>query len=679
MATSADLLAEQRGLAQAIEGQDLGELLTKEWLLTNARGSYASGTVVGCNTRRYHGLLIASLHPPVERVVTLSNVLETLAFGDEPIELANFEFSDRLHPQGYRYLKCFRRDVGVHFDYDIGGMSVTKSYHLCYEHDHLLVTYRFVDVPGPLKLRVMPMIALRDFHGLQSAASAMQLEVDEQGHAVRIFGIDSKGPAVSLQCERAQFVQEADWWYAVHYRQDRERGQQFSEDVWVPGCFECEVTGDCEIAFCARAGSGWQAIEKAPSCPVEMVDGLWQRRRELHDRANLVDDDEKLLAEAADQFIVRRQITLDGKSHESASILAGYHWFADWGRDTFISLPGLLLNTGRYDEARQVLQTFASVVDQGQIPNRFDDYGGPPHYNSVDASLWFVNAAYAYLQTSQDRGTYDTEFLPTIEQILRAYHGGTRDRIHADEDGLISAGDEQTQLTWMDARCDGVSFTPRQGKAVEVNALWVNALRIWEQTCRDDGVRATASHWATHAETSFRASFWNAEYSCLYDAIHPDGRPDASVRPNQIFAVSLPFSCLSGEQQLGVVKIVQEHLLTAHGLRSLSPYDPRYRGQYAGDQFSRDSAYHQGTVWGFLMGAFVEAYLKAHHYEQGARDQTQQMIQPLLNHLRGDGCLGNVAEIFEGQAPHGARGCIAQAWSVAELLRCKQLISKGSH
>ena len=354
--------------------------------------------------------------------------------------------------------------------------------------------------------------------------------------------------------------------------------------------------------------------------------------------------------------------------------MAGYHWFADWGRDAFIALPGLLLTTKRTDEAKEVLATFAAAVDQGMVPNRFDDYGGEPHYNSVDASLWFINAAYQYLLTTTDEQTFNNLLRDKIAQIIDAYHHGARFHIHADDDALISAGDPDTQLTWMDARCNDISFTPRFGKPVEINALWINALRIMERTADSPQEKQRYATLAEKAQTSFRKLFWNETNQCLNDCILPDGAVDDAIRPNQIFAVSLPFSPLLEDQQKAVVNIVRQELLTPYGLRSLSPCDGRYHAFYSGDQFHRDSAYHQGTVWAFLIGPFLEAYLKVHQHSQPAQDQARQMLQPLLQHLTNDACLGSVSEIFDGDFPHWPKGCTAQAWSVAELLRLKFIL-----
>ncbi len=663
------MMNERTGLGVSICPEEIGALLEKEWLLTNSRGSYASGTVLGCNTRRYHGYLIASLRPPVERVVTVSNLLETVQRGGQRYEISNFEFSDRLHPQGYRFLKQFHQQDGVHFEFELGDQMLRKSIYLSYEQDLVMVSYEFSGSDEETELDVMPMVALRDFHSLQSSSSPMEAELEDS--VVTVHTLDPHGPAVHLYMPEGQFHRGTDWWYAIRYRQEQRRGQHDYEDVWVPGSFRVKFRGEKRLVLVMQATAGWERHGLMDLDLDSLIEDLRRRRRSLVEQAQVRDEYEESLVKAADRFIVRRQIQQQG---ESASILAGYPWFADWGRDTFISLPGLLLCTRRFAEAREVLSTFGAYLDGGQIPNRFDDYGGPPHYNSIDASLWFVHAAYEYQRISGDRATFDREYWPMLEQIVGSYHSGTRDGIHADADGLIMGGDANTQLTWMDAKCNGVAFTPRYGKPVEVNALWIHALRVLAQTGATEEIRRKYEIRAEKAEESFLRLFWNEKNGYLNDCVYPDGGVDAGVRPNQIFAVSLPHSCLSEDRQRSVVNTVQEHLLTPYGLRSISPRDSRYRGHYQGDQFQRDSAYHQGTVWSYLIGPFVEAYLKVNRFSAESRQQARAFLDPLLRHMEEDACLGSISEIFDGDWPHRPQGCVAQAWSVGELLRCKKLI-----
>ena len=656
-----------------IEPMDLDAMLSKEWLLVNRRGSYVSGTALGCNTRRYHGLLIAALQPPVKRIVTLSNLLETVQFDEASYELANFEFSDRLHPQGFRYLKGFRQDTGVHFRYELPKhLSVVKSIYLDHDHDLVIVNYEFDGPLRQVRFSIMPLLAMRDFHALQSSSASLLTEQTEG--AVTARSLDPSGPALHLTCPQADFQRGTDWWYSVHYRQDRQRGQDDYEDVWAPGVFQAEIQVPGTIHLTVEATSALQRPGPLQVEPRQLEQKLHKLRQMLLTQAQVSDVDEESLVTAADHFVVQRRMN---ETHDSTTILAGFHWFADWGRDTFIALPGLLLSTGRYREAKEVLQTFAAALSEGMIPNCFDDYGGEPHYNSIDASLWFVNAAYQYLLASEDKKTYKKDLFPAIAQIIETYCRGTRFAIRADEDGLIAGGNPETQLTWMDARCNGVSFTPRHGKAVEVNALWINALHIAAETAPLKKDRQRFAEIANRVTPQFARLFWNESNGCLNDCVYSDGTVDAAIRPNQIFAVSLPFSALQKKQQSAILAVVEEHLLTPYGLRSLSPRDSRYRGHYQGDQFQRDSAYHQGTVWAWLIGPFAEAYLKVNAFSPHARQEVAEMIRPLLDHLHQDACLGSVSEIFDGDYPHKPQGCIAQAWSVAELLRIKKLLRQS--
>ena len=654
-----------------IDPADVDSLLEKEWLLCNSRGSYSSSTVIGCNTRRYHGLLVAAFQPPVKRFVTLADLLETVECAGKSYPLANFEFSDRLHPKGYLHLKEFRKDTGVHFIYQLDQLTVEKSIYLSYDQDQVIINYDFSGQADSVRFKLMPLVALRDFHAMQSSSSS--LTVDETDNVVTVHSLDPNGPAVHLYCSTGTFERGSDWWYAIHYRRESQRGQDYYEDVWASGAFQCEITAPGRITLVAQATA---ALERPGPMDIdsdEFIQELRLRQDRLISTAQAEDETEKILVKAADQFIVRRQMT---ESTHSASILAGYHWFADWGRDTFIALDGLLLCTRRFDEAREVLKTFATHLDQGMIPNCFDDYGGTAHYNSVDASLWFVNAAYQYLLACDDVDTYREILYPTICRIIDAYHEGTRFDIHAEDDGLLNAGNSTTQLTWMDARCNGVSFTPRFGKAVEINALWINALRIAAETASQKTDREKFNAIADKAAESFVKLFWNEKNQCLNDCVFPDGTPDPAIRPNQIFAVSLPFTVLDRKKQSAVVSVVSEQLLTPYGLRSLSPLDSRYRPIYQGDQFQRDSAYHQGTVWGWLIGPFAQAYLKVNSFNPHARLQVKEIIAPLLDHLENQACLGSVSEIFDGNYPHSPKGCIAQAWSVAELLRIFKLLQQ---
>ncbi len=715
-----------------MDGKSLDELLTREWLLTNERGGYVSSTIVGCNTRRYHGLLIGSPNPLASRIMGLANCLEMVILnGRAPsrdkaqpdrsapvLHLSTFEFNGKFAPEGFRYIKRFRRDTGVHFDYQLGNLELTKSVYILRDADTVVLVYDFNNTreffPGKkrrtkkleesIEFVLRPIIGLRDFHALQKSHAPLCYTPIGDALLIR-HGVPDSCELV-LSCSSMSFRKDPQWWFNFVYRNDKERGQDFYEDLWSPGFFKCRLDSPARIVLWAslraplpqkepdlQRGAGQEL--KAATIENCRIPGQWSEahleavcndlRRYQEDvklRAKKANQDGQhairdrryeILCLAADQFIVRRR-TCD---KQRTTILAGFPWFSDWGRDAFISLPGLLLLTNRLDDAKSVLTTFAAAVDEGMIPNRFDDYSRTAYFNSIDASLWFIHAAFQYLTASGDSQTFTQQLLPTIRWIADSYHKGTRFGIHADADGLITGGNADSQLTWMDGKYEGIAYTPRYGKAVEINALWYNSLCRLAQFYAGRDVE-TAKHFQSIADkvaASFCERFWNETAGYLNDCILPDGSADASLRPNQILAVSLPFSALSIGRQRCVVEVVERNLLTPYGLRTLNTQDSRYKGRYVGPQRERDEAYHQGTVWPFLIGPFVEAYLKVNGFSRKNKKRAAEFIQPLLEHLTEDGCLGQICEIFDGDAPHRPRGCIAQAWSVGELIRAHHLIN----
>jgi predicted glycogen debranching enzyme len=678
---------DNRGITVDTTGVPIEQLLEKEWLLTNTRGSFSSSTIVGCNTRRYHGLLIGALDPPANRILALSNCLETIFWGPGVFHLGTVEFPGKISPDGYLRLKRFSRDldstpstssrqagppqVGVHFHYQLGELRLTKSVYLLRDEDTAAVVYEFDEVPQPIDFTIRPLVALRDFHSLQKVTAKIKFKSVAEGLLIH-HDLPDSGQLL-LNCPGATFEDDSQWWYNFLYRADKERGQDFTEDLFVPGYFKCHIDSPTKLVL-------WANLSR--DCKPErfILPDIEQAVRQLSRHNNEViapaknDKTLETLYLAADQFVAKRVID----NTQRTTILAGFPWFADWGRDAFISLPGLLLVTGRFEEAKSVLVTFAKAASGGMIPSRFDDYSSAAHFNSVDASLWFINAAFEYLKTSGDRLTFQEQLLPAVISIINSYQQGTLFGIHADHDGLITAGDGSTQLTWMDAKYEGVAFTPRYGKPVEVNALWYNALMLLAQylTDTESDDKQLLNTMRTRADIvrkSFCRLFWNESWGWLNDCILPDGTFDATLRPNQIFAVSLPFSPLPLAQQKAVVTIVEEKLLTPFGLRTLSPDDNRYYGTYTGPQSERDRAYHQGTVWPYLIGPFVSAYLKVNGSNGKTKKAAARFIEPLLAHLAGDGCIGNICEIFDGDPPQKPKGCFAQAWSVAELIRAYML------
>jgi predicted glycogen debranching enzyme len=668
-------------------------LLTREWLLTNERGGYASSTIIGCNTREYHGLLIGSLSPPANRIMALAKCLEMVIFKGENIvdgpqnanqrkvfSLSTFEFNEKFAPQGFVHLVRVRRDIGLHFYYELGKIKLTKSVYLLRDTDTVALVYDFTGVQEPVEFALRPFIGLRDFHTLQRSDAPLCSR--QLSHGVLIRHDVPGSCELFLRCPSMNFEKDEQWWFNFIYRNEKQRGQEFTEDLWTPGFFKCQVPSGkpTKIIFWANLsppGAGCD-LEKLIKADIDaVIEDLCRHQSVITTTVKNGDTKLRTLCSAADQFITKRQTNGNAEPIKRITIIAGFPWFADWGRDTFISLPGLLLSTGRFDEAKSVLTTFAGAADEGMIPNRFDDRTGTAYFNSVDASLWFINAAFQYLNAAGDSETFTQQLLPTIRWITDLYYKGTRFDIHADTDGLITAGNAETQLTWMDAKCDGVAFTPRCGKAVEVNALWYNALCLIAQFYANGDIK-NMKHYKSMAEqvkTSFCKLFWNEETGYLNDSILPDGSVDSTLRPNQIFAVSLPFSPLSLQQQKSVVDAAQKELLTPYGLRTLNVQNSHYKGTYSGPPQQRDEAYHQGTVWPYLIGPFIESFLKVNDFSEKSKRKAAEFIQPLMEHLTQQGCIGSISEIFDGDPPHNPRGCIAQAWSVAELIRVYQLIN----
>ena len=650
----------RRAFDFSIEPDDpIDKWLGREWLLSNGTGSYSSGTVAGINTRRYHGLLIAAVRPPLGRMNMLAGLGETITLGGKSVELFSWEFSEDFHPEGFDYLRSVQVGSTVRMLYEVEEVRIEKTISLVADENTVEVRYRIGPGAKTWELALRPFVALRDFHSLRSFFLADQMVVQGNDEYISVHDRLTDAPVLYMECESSEFNACPDWWYKFHYRQEARRGQDCFEDLFVPGEFIASGSGPGEVVFSASLDEQSQ---------VAVPEGSKQG---FPEQISADDPAIERLFESAQAFVVRRRV---GEESCRSTILAGFHWFGDWGRDTFIALPGLLLLNGQFSRAREVFETFVSALSEGMIPNCFDDYDGKPAYNSVDASLWFVHAADLYMQATDDVGSWEELLGPAVIEILDAYESGTRFGIHADEQGMIVCGDRNTQITWMDAQCNGQCFTPRPGAAVEVNSLWHSVLRrMAERLADDDPSRSHRySALADKAGETLRRDFWNAQGGCLYDYIC-EGQPNADLRPNQIFSVSLPCSPLSAEQQVSVVEVVRKHLLTPFGLRSLDRDNYQYRYACDGDPFSRDSAYHQGTVWAWLIGPFVEAYLRVNNFSLDSRHQAKQMIQPLLDHMDKAG-VGFISEIFDAEPPHRPRGCIAQAWSVAELLRAHGLI-----
>ncbi len=636
---------------------DLDTALTHEWLETNGLGGFASSTIVGLNTRRYHGLLVAALDPPVARFVLLSKLEETLVVDGRRHGLSANRYPGVIHPRGDRYLTGFHIDPFPVFTYDVDGVAVEKSVWMVHGRNSTVIEYAFGNLPAGAEVHfeLRPLIAFREFHSLARENGALDQRVEMEDRRAIVRPYDGL-PPLCLAHDADDIVSDGSWYRQFEYSVERERGLDFVEDLFNPFSLVYRLGDRVQVAVVASLGA-------ADSDDLETL-----RRAELTRRASVRgaapagDEATRALVAAADQFVVARG---DGQT-----IIAGYHWFSDWGRDTMVALPGLTLTTGRVDLARAVLAEFARHIDQGLIPNRFPDAGQAPEYNTADGTLWFVEAVRAYTAITGDHSFVREQLYPLLLDILAWHQSGTRFGIRMDDDGLLLAGDAGTQLTWMDARIGDRAVTPRHGKPVEIQALWYNALRSVAALAaeyRDANTAQALRRTAARARRHFARLFWNDDAGCLYDVVRGDQR-DGSIRPNQIIAVSLPFMMLTRDQARQVVGVVQRELLTPYGLRTLAPGDPRYQGRYEGDPATRDAGYHQGAAWPWLMGPFVTAYLKVNRRSATARRQVEAWLRPLRDHL-GEAGLGQISELFDGDPPHAPRGCIAQAWSVAELLR----------
>jgi len=645
---------------------NLDAALKREWLETNGLGGFASSTIVGLNTRRYHGLLIAATKPPVGRLVLLSKLEEALIINRKRFELSANKYPGVVHPQGYQYLKEFRLDPFPVFTYAIEKIEVHKSVFMIHGENSTVIHYELRAAGGNripasqlaaagVRLELRPLIAFRDYHSTTHHNDALNPHIQTETALATVAPYEGL-PALHFAHDAEELDAVGHWYCNFEYEMERERGLDFMEDLFSPFALRFDLRRRATATIIASTER--HDVSRA----VEYRQAEINRRKTVLAASPSDHAFVQALVEAADQYIVARG--------DQNTVIAGYHWFSDWGRDTMIALPGLTLVTGRADVAKRILLAFARHVDRGMLPNRFPDAGEQPEYNTVDATLWFFEAVRALLHYTGDYDFIRANLYDVLGDIIRWHVRGTRYGIRVDDDGLLASGEAGVQLTWMDAKVGDWVVTPRYGKVVEIQALWYNALCVMERLADKFGDKAAKERYgkmAPLAARSFDQLFWNEPAACLYDVVNGDAR-DGSIRPNQIFAVSLPHTMLSPEKAKRVVEVVKRHLLTPYGLRSLAPSDPQYRGRYEGDQRSRDGAYHQGTVWPWLMGPFITAYMKVNGRTKKGREKAAQWLAGFSEHLRDAG-LGQVSEIFDGDAPHRPRGCIAQAWSVAELLR----------
>jgi predicted glycogen debranching enzyme len=643
--------------------QNFADATQHEWLETNGLGGWASSSIIGANTRRYHGLLTAAIVPPAERMVLLSKLDETIITGQPDSEGngqsrhelgVNLYTGNTITPHGHHYLTDFSKELFPQWEYEVEGIKLRKTIAMVHGENTTLIIYDVIDAPQAFTLELLPLMAGRGYHSLSHEGPQMHWHADFNDG---VFHNQPDGKNdVFISVPGSTYEHTPRWFSNFHYLVEEYRGLDYTEDLFNHGTFAVELKrGDSVgIIVSTTDPDGRNAHE--------LISKEAKRRKLLISHQP---DDEVVqqLVLAADQFIVKRDEDLK-------TVIAGYHWFTDWGRDTMISLPGLCLSTGRYDDAKKIIAAFAGSVSQGMLPNRFQDNGEEPEYNNVDGTLWYFIAVYKYLQATGDTSFILNEILPVLKQIIDWHYMGTRYNIHVDEnDGLLFAGEEGQQLTWMDARIGNWVVTPRMGKPVEIQALWYNALRIFSELLQLNGQLGdtiVVNVSAEKVKENFEKLFWYAEGNYLYDNILPDGKPSAEFRPNQLFAISLPFVLIEGDKARAILQSVEEHLYTPVGLKTLPKSDAHYVPVYGGDQFHRDSAYHEGTVWSWLLGPYVDAIMKV----QGAnaKPQAWNIVNGFTYHLN-EACIGSVSEIFDAEPPHHPRGCIAQAWGVAEWLR----------
>ncbi len=670
-----------RVLTWAGQGEEPEPLLKREWLVTNGLGGYASGTLAGVLTRRYHGLLIAALPAPYGRRVVLSDLAEQVRFPDNTVErLGGEDVSDpgvlKLH--GSTHLKEFRLEHGLpHWLYEVRGAVIEKRLLMPHRQNTVHVTYRLLDGAGPMRIELRPCMHFRphDAPVTTLPAGPYTVTVCEDHYE---FSCAPDKPPLRMQAvgECTAFTFERKRVQEVLYRLEESRGYESRGDLWSPGYFRVEI-GQGRDATLIGSTESWETI--GALSPADAWDAELERRRQLLECADARARDgcAAELVLAADQFLitpagrVEDQARAHAAGEEVRTVIAGYHWFTDWGRDTMISLEGLTLTTGRHSEAGWILRTFSYYIRDGLIPNMFPEGEREGLYHTADATLWYFHAIHRYLQSTGDRALLRA-LLPRLIDIVDHHLRGTRFHIRVDpSDGLLSQGAEGYQLTWMDAKVEDWVVTPRRGKAVEINALWYNALKLLEGWVREEQGDAAARPIAEHADKareSFNKRFWHRDGGYLYDVVDGEGGDDPSCRPNQVFAIALDHPVLDRSKWEPVMKVVEERLLTPYGLRSLAPGSREYKPKYFGDLRSRDAAYHQGTVWAWLIGPFIDAWMKL-HADQPPR-AAHKFLEGFQRHGPAEACIGTISEIFDAEAPYTPRGCVAQAWSVAEVLRC---------
>jgi predicted glycogen debranching enzyme len=655
---------------------DKETLLAREWLVTNGLGGYASGTVAGASTRRYHGLLIAAVSTAHGRMMMFNHLAETLHLPDGTQVLIGSEERARrdFDVHGAAHLNEFRLEDGMPvWQYEMRGTILEKRVLMPYMQNTVHIMYRIVSGDGPVRLDLRPSLHFRPHgdpvetphvHPYTLFIRGNRYEVSGEANTLRFF----------LYGEKAALTADGGAFREVFYREEAERGYGSRGRLWSPGHFTAMLSKDKPTTLVASTEEWAQMLVLKPE---EAYAAECERCQSLLNSANPAARDGmgRDLVIAADQFLItpvgrtEHETRVQARGQQAHTVIAGYYWFTDWGRDTMISLEGLTLDTGRYQEAGWIIGLFADYIRDGLIPNLFPEGGSQGLYNTADATLWFFHALERYTRITGDKDLLRLLF-PKLVGVIQHHVHGTRFNIGVDPaDGLLRQGAEGYQLTWMDAKVDGWVVTPRRGKAVEINALWYNALCLMAQWAHEAGKEDVAREMVQRAEkarVSFNKRFWYAEGGYLYDVVDGEHGDDPSCRPNQIFSFSLPHPILDRVRWEPVLNVVKDRLLTPVGLRSLAPGHPDYKSKYFGDLRSRDAAYHQGTVWAWLIGPFIDAWLAVY---PGDIQRARKFLDGFENAMN-EACLGSISEVFDAESPFTPRGCIAQAWSVAEVLRC---------
>lgn len=639
---------------QTFDNPDFDSVSSREWIVTNGIGGYASSGISGANTRRYHGLLIAAFSPPADRRVIVSKVEEKIRIKGEEILISTNQYPAAIYPDGFQKLKSFESFPFPCSVFASDKFSVSKTVFMIYGSNTTVIEYHN-NGNSKFEMELTPLLVYRDYHHLFQESGEFEFSCQqEEAGKVKVTPRLGVAPAY-IHFSKGKFISNPDWYHNFQYFQEKERGLDFQEDAKSVGQIICEL----------KPGEKAYLIFSAEKTIPDGSPTEWKTHEELRLRSLDIEIQNEFIRDLAisgDQFIVWR---LSSHSH---TVIAGYHWFTDWGRDTMIAMRGLVIATGKKKIAESIFLTFLQYLDGGMIPNRFPDRGEEPEYNTIDATLWLFVALYDYYQKFKDLRFIESA-MSSLSEIIASHYAGTRYHIHVTNEGLLFGGEEGVQLTWMDAKVDNYVMTPRIGCAVEINALWYNALNIFVEFGELTGYDITEiKKYVLQTKSAFQKYFINGK-GYLNDVVVPGQYIDETIRPNQVYAISLPFSPLSAEESKSVLKTIEKHLYTHFGLRSLSEDHTSFKGIYTGDQWQRDHAYHQGTVWSYLWGEYAIAYLKVHHYSESAKKHIRNKSKSLEEHFYHHDGLFCISEIFDGDHPRAGKGCIQQAWSLGMTLK----------